>query len=539
MTVEFRILGPLEVLCDGTPAELGGPRQRALLALLLTRANTTVPRDRIIDELWGDEPPERVVNVLQTYVSRLRKELPPGRLASRAPGYVLAVERDELDLEAFERRVEEGRRSLSAGDAQAASESLRLALALWRGPALGDVGEAAFGRIESARLEELRVAAIEERIEAELALSRHAALVAELEALAAEHPLRERLRAQLMLALYRSGRHPEALAVYREARKRLIDELGVEPGHALRELESAILRQDASLDRPAHEAAGRPPMRSLLVVCLAEESLDSLLDFAAPLSERQGHELVLVLLVADPSLLPAAVRTANDRRAALAGNGIAARATAFTSAEPARDILRLVSGSDVALLALDAPNGLDGDGRLDGVLSTVLGDAPCDIALLTGSSTAAPADTADRIVVPFGGGEHEWAAVEIGAWFAQAERRPLRLVGTVGDPATGRRDASRLLASVALLVQRFAGVSTEQALADAGGDVAAFANGARVVLVGLPDDWRSRGVGRTRIELLHHAAAPGFLIRGGLRPGGLAPAESLTRFTWTLGDAKR
>jgi hypothetical protein len=280
-------------------------------------------------------------------------------------------------------------------------------------------------------------------------------------------------------------------------------------------------------------------MRSLLVVCFAEESLDSLLDFAAPLSERQGHELVLVLLVADPSMLPAAVRTANDRRAALAGNGIAARATAFTSAEPARDILRLVSGSDVALLALDAPNGLDGDGRLDGVLSTVLGDAPCDIALLTGSSTAAPADAADRIVVPFGGGEHEWAAVEIGAWFAQAERRPLRLVGTVGDPATGRRDASRLLASVALLVQRFAGVSTEQALADAGGDVAAFANGARVVLVGLPDDWRSRGVGRTRIELLHHAAARGFLVRGGLRPGGLAPAESLTRYTWTLGDAKR
>lgn len=538
MTVEFHILGPLEVLCDGKLAELGGPRQRALLALLLTRANTTVSRDRIIDELWGDKPPERVVNVLQTYISRLRKELPPGRLASRAPGYALAVERDELDLEAFERRVEEGRRSLSVGDAKAASESLRLALGLWRGPALGDVGRTAFARIESARLDELRLAAVEERIDAELALSRHAALVAELEALVAEHPLRERLRAQLMLALYRSGRHPEALAFYREARRRLIDELGVEPGQALRELESAILRQDASLDRPASEAGGQPQTRSLLVVCLAAESLDALLDFAVPLSQAQRHELVIVLLVADPALLPESVRIANDRRAALAANGVTARATAFTSVEPARDILRLVSRTDVALLALDAPSGLDGDGRFDGELSGVLREAPCDVALLTGSSTAAPAGAADCVVVPFGGGEHEWAAVEIGAWFARAEQRPLRLVGAVGDPSAGRRDASRLLASVALLVQQFAGVDTEQALADPGDGVAAFAQGARVVLVGFSDDWRSRGVGRTRIELLRHAAAPGFLVRGGLRPGGLAPPESLTRFTWTLGDAR-
>ena len=496
-----------------------------------------MPRDRIIDELWGDDPPERVVNVLQTYISRLRKELPPGRLVSMAPGYALAVERGELDLETFEQRVEEGRRSLSVGDAKAASESLHLALALWRGPPLGDVGQTAFARIESARLDELRLAAMEERIDAELALSRHAALVAELEALVAEYPLRERLRAQLMLALYRSGRHPEALAVYREARKRLVDELGVEPGHALRELESAILRQDPSLDRPASEARGQPQTRSLIVVCLAAENLHALLDFAVPLSRGQRNELVFVLLVADPLALPEAVRIANDQRTALAARGVTARAAAFTSAEPARDILRLVSNADVALLALDAPNGLDGEGRLDGELSTVLREAPCDIALLTGSSSAAGADAADCIAVPFGGGEHEWAAVEIGAWFARAEQRPLRLVGAVGDPSAGRRDASRLLASVSLLVQQFAGVDTEQALADAEDGVAAFAEGARVVLIGFPDDWRSRGIGRTRLELLRHAAAPGFLVRGGLRPGGLAPAESLTRFTWTLGDA--
>src|SRR4051794_26643669 len=232
--MEFRLLGPLEALADSAPLTIAAGRQQALLALLLLHANRTVSRDRIVDSLWGDDAPESAVKMVQIHVSQLRKALPEARLRTRPPGYVLEVGDDELDVARFERSVAGGREALSQGDARRARELLGEALALWRGPALAEFSEP-FAGAEAARLEELRLTALERRIEADLALGRHDDVVGELEALVAAHPLRERLRSQHMLALYRSGRHAEALAAYQAFRSTLADELGVEPPPSVRE----------------------------------------------------------------------------------------------------------------------------------------------------------------------------------------------------------------------------------------------------------------------------------------------------------------
>ena len=249
--MDFRILGPLDVRDGDRELPLGGGKQRAFLALLLVNANRTVSIDRIIDDLWGGSAPESAAKMVQIYVSKLRKMLAPGTLHTRPPGYSLQLEPDELDLHRFESAVAEARAALDVGRAQPAADRLREALALWRGPALVEFASEPFAQPEGARLEELRVAALESRLEADLALGRHRTVVSELEALIGQHPLRERLRSQHMLALYRSGRHAEALASYQIFRRKLADELGIEPSASLRELERQILQQDPSLELPA------------------------------------------------------------------------------------------------------------------------------------------------------------------------------------------------------------------------------------------------------------------------------------------------
>jgi DNA-binding SARP family transcriptional activator len=239
--MEFRILGPLEVLSDRHAVDLGGAKQRALLAALLLDANNVVSRDRLVGALWEDDPPETAPKALQVYVSGLRKVLGKERLQTKAHGYVVEVKPGELDLDRFRELRESGR--------------LADALALWRGPPLADFAGSRFARTEIARLEDLRLACLEARIDRDLSEGRDAELTGELEALVAEHPLRERLRGQLMVALYRSGRQAEALEAYQAARRALVDELGIEPGRELRDLHQRILNQDPELDL-RQDAAG-------------------------------------------------------------------------------------------------------------------------------------------------------------------------------------------------------------------------------------------------------------------------------------------
>jgi YVTN family beta-propeller protein len=251
--MDFGILGPLEVRGDPGELPIGGGKQRALLALLLIHPNESLSTDRLIGELWADEPPATAAKILQNYVSQLRRVLGDDRLHTQAGGYALRVEPGELDLDRFVRRFEEGRRARAAGDLERASLLLSEALSLWRGSPLADFAYEAFASSEIIRLEELRLSAVSERIDAELGLGRHDALIAELEILVARQPLQERLRGQLMLALYRSGRQAEALEVYRDARRLLVEELGIEPGQALQRLEQSILMHDPALEPPASE----------------------------------------------------------------------------------------------------------------------------------------------------------------------------------------------------------------------------------------------------------------------------------------------
>jgi len=247
--MEFRILGPLEVVDGGRRLTIRRGKERALLVYLLLHANELVPRGRLIDELWNERPPPTAAKILQNAVSHLRKELGEGRLLTRDPGYVLRVDGDELDLDRFERLAKEGR----------ADE----ALALWRGVPLVELHEEDFAEEARRRLEERRLAVTEDRIDGELSAGRQADLVAELEQLVAAHPLRERLYEQLMLALYRSRRQADALDVYRRAQTTLSDELGLQPGPQLQALERRILTQDPELETttPPRRPRTHPPRR--------------------------------------------------------------------------------------------------------------------------------------------------------------------------------------------------------------------------------------------------------------------------------------
>ena len=254
------MLGPLEVRSGGAPLPLGGPKQRALLALLLLHANEVVSRDRLIDGVWGESPPSTIGAVLNVYLSKLRKLLAANglgaALVTQPHGYMLRIEPERLDLHRFEELAREGREALAAENTEQGAARLEEALALWRGPPLADLAYAPFAASRIARLVELRLSALEDRIEAELTLGRHFEVVPELTALVAEYPLCERLRVLLMVALYRTGRQSEALQAYREARRLLAEELGIDPGPELQRLEKAILVHDPSLAPPGSSGEG-------------------------------------------------------------------------------------------------------------------------------------------------------------------------------------------------------------------------------------------------------------------------------------------
>ena len=305
--LEFRILGPLEVVRDGESLEFRGSRERGLLALLVLNANRTVSPERLAEDLWGDAPPEGAAGTLRAYVSRVRRGLGDagGLLVTRNSGYLLQVEPGAIDAARFAALVAEGGWQAAEGDHRGAAATLRQALALWRGPALADVAEAPSARAEAARLEETRMSALEARLEADLACGRHGELVGELEAVTQTHPLRERFWQMRMLALYRAGRQAEALRTYQELRRILGEELGIEPSPTLQRLETAVLRQDSDLEwRPSPGAgvavavsAGRPPGDESFVGRAAELArLD-----AAWAAARSGRRQ-LVLVAGEPGI---------------------------------------------------------------------------------------------------------------------------------------------------------------------------------------------------------------------------------------------
>ena len=297
--MEFLVLGPLEVRDGDRILPLGGAKQRAALAILLLHHDQVVSRDRLVDGIWGDAPPASAAHTLETYISRLRKALHQDghaeRLLTRAPGYLLVVDDGDLDLQRLEAHVDRGRRALAADDPEAASEELARGLALFRGAPLEDLAYAPFAQAELGRLDDLRATAHEQRIDADLALGRHADLIGELESLVADYPLREHAWGQLMLAEYRSGRQGEALATFDHARHKLADELGIDPGQSLQQLHQQILRQDPALRlSPTADEAKR----------VAPTSLQS---STSPGGHALGHRRTRLLLAATGVVVVAAI----------------------------------------------------------------------------------------------------------------------------------------------------------------------------------------------------------------------------------------
>jgi DNA-binding SARP family transcriptional activator len=489
---EYRLLGPLEATVDGERVAIPGAKPRALLVRLLLDAGRVVPADALVDAIWGDRPPASARKVTQVYVSQLRKALGADAIDTLPPGYVVRAQREEVDLGRFELLAEAAR---GAPDPARRAQLLREALDLWRGPALAEFRREPFAQAAGQRLEELRLAALGRRIDAELELGRHAELVDELAALVEREPLREGPRRQLMLALYRSGRQADALAVYREGRRLLVDQLGIEPSPALQALERAILRHDAALDEPEAAPAARGS-----IVCVGGETM--------PLLAPLGRDLVVVELATDAGELA----SRSERLRGLKG----ARTAAFTTAAPSDDLARLASDQDADLLVVTE--------LYDGLLAA----GTCDVAWAPRADLAFAGG--GPVLVPFGGGREEWAALELAAWLARAHALRLRLLGTA--LAEECRDASRILAGASLALQRFAGIAAEPAIVARGAE-GILAEPGSLLVASLP----SAELDGTRRALVEGTTVPILLVHAGLRPSGLAPDRTLTRFSWSLSDA--
>jgi DNA-binding SARP family transcriptional activator len=498
-------LGPLAVREGGRELPITGSKERSVLAMLLLEEGRVVSADRLIDELWGDEPPPTARGSLQVRIAGLRQALGKERIVSEGRGYRVQLEPGELDVTRFQGLLEQGR-----------EQQLREALALWQGPALVDFLDQRWAQAAAARLEELRLTAPERRTDIDLEAGRHAQVVSELEALVREHPLREGLRGQLMLALYRSGRQADALDAYQEARRTLVEQCGIEPSAALQQLQRGILTQDPALDEQSE-----PARRSVMAAALVGDRMPGLAILAGTLAQRPPRELIVARAIVRSADLGAAAEELRDLQRTLETDGVIARTAAFRSDRAGKDLARIAAEQEVDLVVVDAPEGL-----LDNpVLADLLLAAPCDVAIAVGSPARGP------VLVPFSGADHDWSAIEIGAWLALARDDPLWLAG----PQEGERDASRLLASASLALQRAVGVTAEPRLLEPGVDaLMAAASEASVVVVGLTDRWVEDGLGPVR-SALADAATPTLLVRRGLRPGGLAPPEGLTRFTWSVG----
>ena len=533
--MEFRILGPLEVCSDGGELALGGRKPRALVAVLALHANEVVAADRLIDEVWGEDVPEGAAAALRLNISRLRKALPRGRAHRRdrpatssgsGPTSWTSTGSSGWWTRAGACSPTAGRPTRRRGCAKR--------WRVWRGPALADFAYEDFAQTAVARLEEIRLGALELRIDADLALGRHDELVGELKALVAEHPLRERFRGCLMTALYRSGRQAEALDAYQDARRTLVDELGIEPSPALQELERAILRQDRSLELPATSPGPvrGDAERSILVAVADEAHVDALLAVAEPLVRRPPRAMIVAKLVPDAAELRVGVRLA--RRAPIGTrsprrrrpHGVVHVERAGGGSGSARHRARRRSRCSPTLPTSCWPTGFPTSSSPPSSparratwrcssLGTRRRRAPCwcpseGRTTIGRRSSSAPGWRARRT-------------------FRSASPVPLRV------PEQGRRDASRLLSHASLAVQRVLGVAAEPVLTSPGEDgMLEASRDAGLLVVGLSTRWHDEGLGPARLALARHATPPTLFVHRGLRPGGLAPPAALTRFTWSI-----
>ena len=535
--LEFTILGPLEARRDGRALDLGGARQRAVLALLLLRAGESVPATRLIDDIWGERPPDTATNVLQSYVSKLRRELGRDSIATRANGYAIVIPDDALDLRIFERRVA----AANASPTGEASTALRSALALWRGTPLAEFSDQPWAGTAagSPRGHAPRSLGARARARPRAGAPRRGCL-ARSSQLVAEHPLREQLRRLQLIALYRCGRQADALDAYRQARTLLVDQLGIEPGPgaARGRAGDPPPRRGARSTEHRRQGAATPAeeQRSILVAPQHDAAILPLCSIAEPLARNPRRELIAVRLLGVQDDLARPTADLSALRDELSSRGLAMRVAAYTSIDPAADLVQLATAQESDLLLLDAPAALLEDGAVDETLGRILRDAPCDVAVLVGHA-AVHREATRPVVVPFGGNENDWSALELAAWTARALGTTLRLVGTSADRFRGRRDASRLLGKVSLLVQAVVGIVAEPVLVKAGPDgLIDAAREAELLVLGLSPRWQTEGLGTPRLEVVQ-AGVPTLLVRRGLRPGALAPRETMTRFTWTMAEA--
>jgi DNA-binding SARP family transcriptional activator/nucleotide-binding universal stress UspA family protein len=533
---EFRLLGPLEVSRNREPVPVDGPHLRALLAILLLRANTPVSRDRLVDDVWQQEPPRRASNALQALVFRLRRALAPegaAMIAHSAVGYMLAVPRSRLDLFRVEDDWAAARAALRADDPETASRTLSATLDMWRGDPLAEFAGQWFADADRHRLVEIRLAVQCDRFDAKLALGHHQQVLAELATVVAEHPNQERPLRQLMLALYRCGRQVDALAEYTTARRRLDEDFGLAPGSELQQLERAILRQDPALDLPvgAVSVASQP----IILWSSSADALAPMVALTATLAtEASGRELLLVRLLgeAEATHLSVAVTKQAELVHRLGRSRIIARSAAFTSTSPGDDLVRLADEQSSVLVLLELG---DEQQPLSDLHTKVLDDCACDVGLLAMRVGKRPRAQA-AVLVPFGGNDHDWTALEIGCWLARASNAPLCLLGVSGG-RDGARDASRTLASASLAAQRSYGIVAEPEIVPSGADgILERTAGARALVVGLSFRRGLRGLGSVRETLLARSDCPVMQVRRGRRPGGFAPARAVTMFTWSLSD---
>lgn len=513
-TTEFRLLGPLEVVRGTEHVALGGLRRRSTLAILLLNACRVVSIDRLADDLYAGEPPASAVTQVHRQVSELRRLLPEAQLDTVAPGYVLRVEPRRVDLHRFEQLLERGVERLELGDAAEASQHLRDALGLWRGEPLADLSDQPFAQPAIARLGELRLAATERLFEAELELGRAAEVVSELQTLLHEQPLRERVVELLMTALYRTGRQADALAVFRAHRLLVANQLGLEPGPALRRLEAAILRQEPGLTSVTRVEAEPAASPVVLAAAVGREPSST----SAALAGGDRRETILLHIVDEEAELANAASSLERRRR----DHI--RVATFVSGAWQADVVRFAAAQNAALVLVDAD-----DDVTDALPTVLLQRATSDVALVVRGSVVPNGP----IYVPFGGGDHDWAALELAAAVSRVSSDDIRLVGTGASP--GARDASRLLADASLALQRAFGVTGSPVLVPATPEaVLALVEDAGLVVAGIGSRWRTEGIGPVRSAIVARAQAPVALVHRGPRPGILAPRAARTRYTWSL-----